>query len=187
MSTATGSTRWRLLSNEKPLAVAIAAGVLATHIATIFGYWFHGIGLVNLDFPRFNAYLLYRAELGAEPNAIFDAASSTSRLLTGWGVHLFTGVVWAILYVAVIHPLLGKMANVVKALIWGAILATISALWWVPVLFNEFDLGAFSWNLDAFWGVVAIYLWHGIYAVNLALIYNPLSEDELAELDLARA
>jgi hypothetical protein len=35
--------------------------------------------------------------------------------------------------------------------------------------------------------VVAIYVWHGIYAVNLALIYNPLSEDELAELNLARA
>lgn len=186
MITGNDSARWRLVSNEKPLAVAVVAGILATHIATIFGYWFHGIGLVNLDFPRFNAYLLFRAELGEDPAAIFEAASSTSRLLIGWGVHLFTGIVWALLYVAVVHPLLGRMANLAKALIWGAVLATISALWWVPVLFPEFDLGVFSWNLDGFWGVVAIYVWHGIYAVNLALIYHPLREDELADLDLAR-
>lgn len=180
MITPDHSTRWRLLSSEKPLAVGVVAGILATHVATIFGYWFHGIGLVNLDFPRFNAYLLYRAELGEDPAAIFETASSTIRLILGWSVHLFTGVVWALIYVALIHPLLGKMANMAKALIWGAILATISALWWVPVLFPEFDLGAFSWNLDGFWGIVAIYVWHGIYAVTLALIYNPLGEDELA-------
>jgi hypothetical protein len=32
--------------------------------------------------------------------------------------------------------------------------------------------------------VVAIYLWHGIYAVNLGLFYNPMSEAELAAKNL---
>jgi hypothetical protein len=169
-----------MLANERPLAVAVAAGFIATHVATIFGFWFHGIGLVDLDFPRFNGYLLFRAEIGDDAAAIFQVASGL-RLILGWIVHTFTGIAWALVFAIVIQPRLAWKSNLAKAFLWGAILATLSALWWVPVLFPEFQLGFFSWNLDGFLGVVAIYLWHFIYAANLGLIYNPLSEDEMAK------
>jgi len=183
MIAANTTTRWRLLANERPLVMALVAGLAATHIATITGYWFHGIGLADLQFPQFNGYLLFRPELGAE-FGVFEI-SPTIRLVTGWIVHTFTGVVWALVYAVVVLPMLKWKNNMSKALLWGAILATISALWWVPELFPEFDLGFFSWNFDdGFLGVVAIYLWHGIYAVNLGLFYNPMSEAELAAKNL---
>ena len=179
------AARWRLLANERPLVMALVAGLVATHIATITGYWFHGIGLETLQFPQFNAYLLFRPELGSE-FGVFEI-SPTVRLVTGWIVHTFTGVVWALVYAVVVLPILKWKNNMSKALLWGVILATISALWWVPVLFPEFDLGFFSRNFDVdngFLGVVAIYLWHAIYAVNLGLIYNPMSKAELAAQNL---
>jgi hypothetical protein len=166
----------------------VLAGIIATHIVTVTGYWYHGIGLPNLDFPRFNGYLLFRAELGNDP-AVVTAVSSTVRLVLGWIVHTFTGVVWALTYVIAIHPRLPwrntTAGNLGKAMVWGGILATLSALWWVPVLFPEFGLGFFSWNFAGFKGVVAIYLWHAIYAANLSLIYNPLPADEFEAMRMA--
>ncbi len=182
---ADSATRWRLLASQKPLAMALVAGVLATHIATVFGYWFHGIfGLPNLDFPRFNAYLLYKPDI-ADMAAIFEATTSTSRLVIGWFVHLFTGVVWALVYAILVHPLLRwrntTAGNLGKAMVWGLILAVISGLWWVPVLFPDFAPGAFGQNLFGLGeGIAAIVLWHLIWALNLALFYNPLPDDELA-------
>jgi hypothetical protein len=180
--------RWRVLASTHPLGVAVLAGIVATHIATIFGYWFHGIGLPVLDFPRFNGYLLFRAELGNDP-AVVTAVSSTVRLVLGWIVHSFTGVVWALAYVIVIHPMIPwrntTSGNFRKAMVWGAVLAAISGLWWVPVLFPEFQLGFLAWNFAGFKGVVAIFLWHAIWAANLSLIYNPLPADELEALRVA--
>jgi len=71
-----------------------------------------------------------------------------------------------------------RPGNLAKALLWGLVLATISALWWTPALFPEFHAGFFSSNLG--WKtVVGIYLWHVIWAVHVALIYNPLPAEEL--------
>ncbi len=181
------ATRWRLLATTRPLAMALVAGVLATHIATVFGFWFHGIfGLPNLDFPRFNAYLLFKPDI-ADMAAIFEATTSTSRLVIGWIVHLFTGVVWALVYAILVHPLLRwrntTLGNLGKAVVWGVVLALISGLWWVPVLFPDFSPGMFGETLFGLGeGIVAIVLWHLIWAVNLALFYNPLPDDEAAAL-----
>ena len=54
------SRSWRELASTHRLAMAVLAGILATHIATITGYWYHGIGMPDLDWPRFNGYLLER-------------------------------------------------------------------------------------------------------------------------------
>jgi hypothetical protein len=73
--------------------------------------------------------------------------------------------------------------NVAKAILFGLVLATLSAAWWVPQLFNQVfqtDLGWFSQKLGTLLGtpawkpIVGIYLWHIIYGLNLGLIYNPL-------------
>src|SRR5712691_7019368 len=112
------------------LVTALVAGFVATHIATVSGYWFHGVNLPDLGWPNFNGILL----LG------------------------------------------------VKAILFALVLATISAIWWVPQLFNSvfnYNFGWFSQNLGKFLGVsawkavVGIYVWHIIYGVNLGLIYNP--------------
>jgi hypothetical protein len=178
------ATRWRVMATTRPLAMALVAGILATHIATVTGYWFHGIGLRDLDFPSFNGMLLFRPGVGDD----LIAAAGTSlplRLVTGWIAHLFTGVVFAMVYAVLIQPMLRWKSNMAKALAWGAVLAIISGLWWVPVLFNEFDLGFAAWNFDGWKGIVAIFLWHAIWALTLALFYNPLSDDEIAALNAA--
>ena len=58
------SRSWRELVSTHRLAMAVLAGILATHIATITGYWYHGIGMPDLDWPRFNGYLLERQSRG---------------------------------------------------------------------------------------------------------------------------
>jgi len=173
---------WRALVTRHRLGVAVLAGIVATHIATVTGFWFHGIGLPDLDWPRFNGYLLFRAALGDDP-AVVLAVSDTTRLVLGWIVHMFTGVVFAVGYMIAIHPNLPwrntTLGNLGKALVWGAVLATLSALWWSPELFPEFQLGFFSNNLGLK-GVLGIYLWHAIWALHLGLIYNPLPRGEAA-------
>lgn len=177
---------WRELVSTHRLGMAVLAGLLATHIATITGYWYHGIGLPDLDWPRFNGYLLVRAGVlsagGKVPADVF-AAPDTTRLLLGWVAHTFTGVVLAVVFVMVIHPRLPwrntPLGNLAKALTWGLVLATISALWWTPELFPEFNAGFFTNNLG--WKTVfGIYVWHVVWAVHVGLIYNPLSGQEAA-------
>ena len=184
MAPSEAGTRWRVVATKYPLGVGLLAGFLATHFGTISGYWYHGLGLPVQDFPRINGYLFFRAVYGADPEAIF-AVSDVVRFLSGWTFHIFTGVVFAFLFVIAIHPWLPwrdtVLGNLGKALVWGAVLATLSALWLGPALLPEFDLGFFSWNLG--WkGVFAIYFWHGVWAVILGLIYNPLPADEYREM-----
>jgi len=177
---------WRELASTHPLGMAILAGIVATHIATITGYWYHGIGLPDLDWPRFNGYLLLRSGVlaagGKVPAGVF-ATPDTTRLLLGWVAQTLTGVVFAVVYVTAIRPKLpwsnSARGNLAKALLWGLVLATISALWWTPALFPEFHTGFFTSNLG--WKtVVGIYLWHVVWALHLGVIYNPLSAEEAA-------
>ena len=69
------------------------------------------------------------------------------------------------------------LGNLGKAMIWGGILAVLSALLWVPRNFPEFHPGFFTNNLG--WKtVIGIFIWHLVYAVHLGALYNPLSETE---------
>ena len=178
------SRSWRELVSTHRLAMAVLAGILATHIATITGYWYHGIGMPDLDWPRFNGYLLERTSVlaagGKVPAGVF-AAPDTVRLVLGWIAHTFTGVAFAVLYAVAIHPKLPwrntTFGNMAKALLFGLVLATISAAWWTPKLLPEFQAGFFSSNLG--WKtVLGIYLWHIVWSVHLAVIYNPLPAEE---------
>lgn len=178
MATGTGVTKFRSQVSNSQLVTALVAGFVATHIATVSGYWFHGINLPDLGWPNFNGLLL----LGTE-------ASPVSQFVSGAVFHMFTGICFALFYAFIVHPRLPMAntprGNIIKALIFGAILATLSAIWWVPQLFNQVfqtDLGWFSQNVGELLGteawkpIVGIYLWHVIYGLNLGLIYNPLDE-----------
>jgi hypothetical protein len=171
-----GSLVFPVAAAKGQLVTALVAGFVATHIATVTGYWFHGVNLPDLGWPNFNGILL----LGLK-------ASPVAQFWSGAVFHFLTGMCYALLYAFIIHPRLRRFpnttrGNLTKALIFAMVLATISAIWWVPQLFNSvfgYDFGWFSQNLGKFlqvsaWkAVFGIYLWHIIYGLNLGLIYNP--------------
>lgn len=164
---------WRSSVSRHRLAVAIVAGIVATHIATVTAFWYPGIGLPKLDFPFFNGFLL----VPSEPPLI--------QFLVGGAYHYVTGICFALIYVYLVHPLLPgpstTVGNIGKALVWGLILALLSALWWVPVLFPAFNLGVFAMGTPDGWKLpFAIFLYHAVYAVHLGAFYNPLPKDASA-------
>jgi hypothetical protein len=173
MVTARPRHGWRGVVTERPLAGALVAGFAATHLATVTGYWYHGFaltsgaGLPDLGWPAFNGALL----IGRE--------STVAQFWAGSIYHFLTGIVFSLAFCFLIFPLFrwsnSFAANVGKAVVYGLVLATISALWWVPQLFPSFNPGFFSHNLG--WKTVfGIYLWHVIYGLTLGSFYNPLPE-----------
>ena len=172
--TTTRVTSWRRTVTERPLAGALVAGFVATHIATVTGYWYHGLalhsgaGFPDLGWPAFNGLLLIPKE------------SALSQFWAGSIYHLFTGLAFSLAYALLLFPLFRWKntigMNIVKALVFAFVLATISAVWWVPQLFPAFNPGFFSWNLG--WKTVfGIYLWHLIYGLNLGAFYSPLPDE----------
>jgi hypothetical protein len=173
------ATPWRQYVTTHRVSAALISGFVATHIATVTGYWYHGIGMPDLGWPDFNGNLL----LGVK-------ASALSKFWAGTAYHYATGMSFALFFAFVLFPMFRMpntaRGNLTKALIFGAILATISAIWWVPQLFNSVfgtDLGWFSQHVGpkffktAGWTVpVGIYLWHFVYAFNLGVFFNPLPE-----------
>ena len=83
--------------------------------------------------------------------------------------------------------------NIAKAVIWGLILGTLSSVWWINLFpnlagpgvnaglfFSNFGPNQLSW-------VVAVYLWHIVYGINLGLFYNPKDLPETTEATEATA
>jgi hypothetical protein len=162
---------WRTVVTQRPLAGALVAGFVATHLATVTGYWYHGLalhsgaGLPDLGWPGFNGALL----IGKE--------STAQQFWAGTVYHLFTGMCFSLVFALLLFPLFRWNntigGNLAKGIVYGLVLATISALWWVPQLFPALHAGFFSHNLG--WRTVfGIYLWHFIYGLNLGALYSPL-------------
>lgn len=162
------------VSNNK-LVAALVAAVVSTHMATVTGYWYRMIGFVNgqgyvtLDWPAFNGFL------------IMPKASPWEQWVSGFLLHSLTGICFGLIYAYLIHPRLPlpntMWGNMGKALIWGGILAVISALWWTPANFPEFNPGFLALNLG--WKTtVGIFIWHVVYGVHLGAFYNPLPESK---------
>jgi hypothetical protein len=168
-----GLNVWRESVARHRLAFALLAAFVATHIATVSGYWYKIIGIPVLGWPQFNGILLM-----GHPGSSTDGAE---QFWAGTVYHLLTGICFGLIFVFLIHPLLPirntVVGNVVKALIWGLVLATLSALLWVPRNFPEFDPGFFTNNLG--WRtVLGIYIWHLVYGLHLGAFYNPLPAGE---------
>ena len=161
---------WRVWMTRRPIAGAVLAGLVAGQITTVFGIWFHGIGLPDLDWPIANG-------------AVVDPKASIAvQFSIGEFIHGIDCIVFALIFALFIFPLLGKVvtpaANMAKAIFFGLVLATLSAGFLVPyVYFPHAGAGVFGsgygWKL-----VFAIYLWHFIFGVNLGMMYNPLPLDD---------
>jgi hypothetical protein len=167
---------WRSYVTQHRLKVAIVGGLVATHVTTNLGMWYHGIGLPDLNFNWLNGLLVF-GNSAMDPNGMMDPV-----ILTAFGglVHYAMGVSFALIYAVGIHPLLPIantfLGNFIKAFIWGLILATLSAVWWINLFPNLAgpgkSAGIFMTNLPVGW-LVAVYLWHLVYAFHLGAFYQP--------------
>jgi hypothetical protein len=167
---------WRNYVTRHRLVAAIVGGLVATHVTTNLGMWYHGIGLPDLNFNLLNGFLVFgNSEM--DPTKMSDPAVLT---LFGGVVHYAQGVAFALIYAFGIYPFLPIAATLVgnfaKAIIWGLILATLSAVWWINLFPNLAgpgkSAGIFMTNLPFSW-LVAVYLWHIVYGFNLGAFYQP--------------
>ena len=83
------------LTDSKLLA-AVVCGFIATHVATITGFWYEIIHLPQVDWNRFNGQYLVGD----------GGASDFETFVMGWLFHLFTGLVLTIAFVFLIRKLL---------------------------------------------------------------------------------
>jgi hypothetical protein len=160
--------RYRAWVTQHPVAASLLAGLVATHVATIIGYWMPGIGLRELDWNRING-MLYTPE-----------ASTDVQFLSGGIFHYLDGIVFSVIFAVLLFPLLKwrstMVGNLLKGLLFGTVLATISVAFMNPrVYFPDGNVGFFSHNLG--WQfILAVYLWHWVFGAHLGAIYNPLEE-----------
>ena len=158
-------------------AIAILGGLVATHLATNMGMWFHGLGLPDLNFNILNGYLV----MGNSANAFGTEGFQDPAVLTLFGAaaHYTQGVAFSLIFALAVFPLIplknSLVGNILKAVIWGFILATLSAVWWVPALFSGLERGIFFSNFgpNQIPYIIALYLWHFIYGFNLGVLFNP--------------
>lgn len=163
---------FRLWITRHPIGGALLAGFVATHVATIFGYWLPGIGLPQLNWPIVNG------------NVVLPHSSPAVQFVIGEVfIHGLDGVVFTLIYAIVLFPLLSPLvgyrvspaANMTKAIVFGLVLATISVGFLTPYVYAPHE-GAGLFTTGFGWKTVfAIYLWHVAFAANLGLIYNPMS------------
>jgi hypothetical protein len=81
------------------------------------------------------------------------------------------------------------VGNFGKALLFGTLLALVSATIMIPLVFYpQAHPGFFSHNLG-FKFVLSIFVWHWVYGLHLGAIYNPLPDEEViqSQSDLVRA
>jgi hypothetical protein len=171
--------RWRAWVVAHPVASSLLAGAVATQFATVFGIWFKGFGLPTLNWPTVNGAL------------IIPTASSGAQYFAGAISHFTDGVFFALLFALLFHPLVPLrntiLGNIIKGILYGSVLAIISAAWFVPyVAFPHAGAGVFSsgygWKL-----VFGIFLWHWIYGYFLGSVYCPLPKQPVVpEEDLPR-
>jgi hypothetical protein len=128
-----GGRAFRSEVSGSQLVTALVAGFVATHIATVTGYWFHGINLPDLGWPNFNGILL----LGAD-------ASPVSQFVAGSVYHTATGICFALFYAFVAYPWLPFKQTRGGNILGGAVgVLAISAPWSGPHSFRIADFGWF--------------------------------------------
>jgi hypothetical protein len=173
--------RYRHWVYRNPVKAAVLAGIVATQIGTIWGYYAVGIGLPSLPFPNYNGRLFAPASVKAD----FSNFGNVGSFFVGQSIHFVNGVVFAILFALIAYKSLPaifpKMKSVQKGLVFGITQTIVSLGFLFPYVYApKAGFGFFSFGKNAFgnnpdnWKLpFAVLLWHLIYGAVLGLLYNP--------------
>ncbi|WP_394620068.1 DUF6789 family protein [Lentzea sp. JNUCC 0626] len=161
---------WRTWASRHRVLAALLAGLVATHVATACGYWFTGIGLTRLDWNTANGFVYT------------PAAGPLAKFLVGGVFHYFDGIVFAVVFACALHPLLPwrntQLGNLAKGFVFGTLLSVLSVVFMTPFVYGPArgsDPGFLSLNLG--WQyIAAVFVWHWIYGIHLAIVFNPLPD-----------
>jgi hypothetical protein len=162
-----GSTtaRWQRWVDAHPVGGIALVGVIATQMATYCGYVFPAIGLPSIPWPLYNGLL----DAGAEP------WGSAGSFFVGQSMHFTNGIVFAFLFAFLLHAKLPVKSHLSKGLMYGVILAIISAGLLVPYAYApRSGFGLFSFYGTDGWKLpFGILVWHLIYGYFLGTLYQP--------------
>jgi hypothetical protein len=167
----------RSIATRRKIGTAVIGGLVATHLASMLGFWNHGWGLTPLDFNTLNGLQL------------LPHASHNVDFFAGGAAHYANGVCFAILYAFTIHPLIPirntALGNLAKALLFGTGLAVFALLVMVPLVFlPEAHLGFFS-HRAGFTFILSTFVVHWAYGFLLGSIYNPLPDQTVIESEVS--
>ena len=132
---------WRQWVRDHPVLAPALISLIATQMATIIGYFLKAIGLPPVPWPLYNGALFAPAGHFGDPASFF----------AGQSIHMVDGVVLTILFAVLIRPRIPlpntTAGNVGKGLIYGTVLAIISAGFLVPYVYvPKSGFGVFSFS-----------------------------------------
>jgi hypothetical protein len=141
-----------------PLPHAMLASFISIQFALISGFWFHMIGLVKIDWPRFNGHL------------IAPAAPDVIQYLLGYLASSVNGFIFGLVFIYLIRPLIpvraARVNNFLVGQAVGLVLSIVTCVWWIPGNFPEFHVGFFSGNLGSKI-IIGTFIWHVAFFINL--------------------
>ena len=141
--------------SEKDFCRAVAISVIATFVATVYGYWEVSVGLPKLDFAT--ALGQRMVPEGSSPEFAF-----------GWGMlqHFIDGVLLGTLYVRLFHPIY-IWRRWLSGLLYGILVWVASGVVTSPL----FKAGLFwrGWGDSAPLGVL---VWHLVWGLVLGISFS---------------
>jgi hypothetical protein len=159
---------WYDWVDERRVAAAVLVGLMATQLGTYFGYVFPAIGLPELPWPLYNGALAAPAEEYGTVGSFF----------AGQSLHFVNGIVFALLYAALVRPMMpfrnNHAGNVLSGLAFGVVMTIVSVGVLVPYAYvpNQ-GYGFFSFSGPDGWKLPAgVLLWHLIYGLVLGVFYQ---------------
>ena len=164
-----------------PVRGAILAGVIATQVGTIWGYYAKGIGLPSLPFPSYNGALFSPASVAQD----FSNFSNPASWFVGQSIHFMNGIVFALLFALLAYkklPTFGtRFVSVQKGLVFAVTQTIVSIGFLFPYVYapkSGFGIFSFGDNVlgtnTSNWKLpFAVLLWHLVYGALLGLFYDP--------------
>jgi hypothetical protein len=172
-------TKLRHWVTQYPIRGAALAGLIATQLATICGYYFRGIGLPQVPWPLYNGVLFAPGTV----NKDFSNWGNASQFFVGQSVHMVDGVLFGILFAVLAHGMMpikaSKTANLQKGLLYGTVLAIISAGFLVPYVYvphQGYGFFSFAHKPEKWKLPVSILFFHLVYGFFLGTLYNPVDK-----------
>ena len=166
---------------RNPAKGVALAGIIATQISTIWGYYAVGIGLPSLPFPNYNGALFAPSSVAAD----FSNFGNTGSFFVGQTIHFANGIVFALLFALVAYKMLPtflpQMKSIQKGIVFGLVQTVISCGFLFPYVYApKSGFGLFSFGDNALgnnpdnWKLpFAILLWHLVYGAMLGMFYDP--------------